>query len=404
MAKRRKASTASIARRRAKGPRAPRAQREDALEREALPALEGLAHVPEYGDLAPTEAQTEAFEAYRAGRGGDTELSMGFVCRFDRNFPAVRTEHGLFRAEHAERIFTDDLARPVVGDWVVVRDAPGHDVGLIEEALPRKSELARWRGSARGRFQVLAANVDLVLVAQPVGRRTFSLDRIVRSAVVAADCGCRVGVILTKADRADDPLELADDVGAVKEVLGRDVPVVALAAGADEGAPLAPVEEAVVGAGALWGVDAVREVVAPGTLALLLGESGAGKSTLLNALLGDSVLEISAVRSADDAGRHTTVARRMVKIPGAGVAIDCPGLRSLPLMGHERGLDEVFPEIVELAGRCRFRDCTHSGEPGCAVEAAVADGEVSRARADAYLALAREMRGHAGSLDPDVRL
>ena len=136
----------------------------------------------------------------------------------------------------------------------------------------------------------------------------------------------------------------------------------------------------------------------------MLGESGAGKSTLLNALLGTDVLETGKVRASDDAGRHTTVARRMVSVPGAGVIVDEPGLRSLPVVGHERGLSLVFPDINEAARECRFRDCTHSHEPGCAVLEGMEEGRFSTARAEAYLALASEMRENAGTLDPDIVL
>lgn len=399
-----KVRTSSLAR----GSRARRGEGADGVrEARGLPALESLAHVPAFGDCTPTEAQRTAFAAFTAACGQDPELELGFVCRLDRNFPAVRTERALERAEHAERIFKGDLERPAVGDWVVLRRPAVHDVALIEQVLPRKQALTRWRGSRRGEFQVLAANVDEVLVAQPVGGRGLSLDRIARSAVVASDSGAAVSVLLTKADRTLSAAELARDVASVRALLGEDARVCVLASldGATaEEADLASLEEATLEAGGTFGLDAVREVVAPGVVGLVLGESGAGKSTLLNALLGESVLDTTAVRAADDAGRHTTVARRMVKIPGAGVIIDCPGLRSLPLVGHGQGLQEVFGEVAELAGECRFRDCTHTGEPGCRIAEALSAGELSDVRTRAYLELAGEMRRHAGSLDPDVTL
>jgi ribosome biogenesis GTPase len=144
--------------------------------------------------------------------------------------------------------------------------------------------------------------------------------------------------------------------------------------------------------------------VPPGTVAIVLGESGAGKSTLLNALLGHEVLQTGSVRASDDAGRHTTVARRMVSLPGAGVIVDEPGLRSLPLIGHERGLAKLFPRVAQAARECRFRDCTHTHEPGCAVRALAASGEVPPERVDTYVSLASEMRASAAELDPDVTL
>ena len=134
----------------------------------------------------------------------------------------------------------------------------------------------------------------------------------------------------------------------------------------------------------------------------MLGESGAGKSTLLNALLGHEALETGAVRGRDDAGRHTTVTRRMVSLPDAGIIVDEPGLRSLPMVGHERGLAQVFPEILDAARGCRFRDCTHTHEPGCEVQAQFDAGAFSKVRLDTYLALAHEMRESATTLDPDV--
>ena len=152
-------------------------------------------------------------------------------------------------------------------------------------------------------------------------------------------------------------------------------------------------------------MDEVRACIPRGTCAMILGESGAGKSTLLNTLLGVEALETNDVRERDDAGRHTTVARIMVALPDpCGVIADCPGLRSLPLVGHERGLARAFPEIVEASHACRFNDCTHTHEPGCAVLEGVEEGEIERVRVGAFLALAREMRVSAQGLDPDIHL
>ena len=153
------------------------------------------------------------------------------------------------------------------------------------------------------------------------------------------------------------------------------------------------------------GMDEVRSCLPAGTCGMILGESGAGKSTLLNTLLGHEALATSGVRERDDMGRHTTVARVMVSLPEpCGVIADAPGLRSLPLVGHERGLARTFPEIVEAARACRFNDCTHTHEPGCAVREAVAAGEIDELRVEAFLSLAREMRVSAQSLDPDIHL
>ena len=374
-----------------------------------LPALSTLIELPAFDELSPSEAQRTAYAGAcdRAVEAGAEkgELVMGCVVRLDRGYPAVLAADATFRAEFSTRLTKDGLrgrtdARVAVGDWVCARRPHGHDMGLIEEILPRESDIARWRGGARGERQTLAANVDLVLVVQQLGERAVSCDRIARSAVIARDCGSDVAVVLTKADRATDEA-LEKDVAAVRDILGEGCGISLTSSAADE------VEERRVSAcaerlGVPWGTDAVRDLVPRGTVAIVLGESGAGKSTLLNDLLGRDVLETGAVRESDDAGRHTTVARRMVSLPGAGVIVDEPGLRSLPIVGHERGLAKVFPEIAEAAQECRFRDCTHTHEPGCGVRAGQEAGHFSLRRLECYVALATEMRQSALSLDPDV--
>lgn len=354
-----------------------------------LPALSSLGDLPGFGELTPSAAQLAAFEGAcaraRAAAPEDVagELVLGCVVRLDRGYPAIVCEGELFRAEFATRLTKGSFSRVAVGDWVCARRPGTHEMGIIEEILPRESDIARWKGGARGERQTLAANVDVVIVVQALGPEVIDCARVARSAVVARDCGAQVAVVLTKADRATDEV-LAADVAAIHDVVGADVRVVVTSS--EHG----------------HGVDDVRALVPEGTIAIVLGESGAGKSTLLNALLGRDVLETGAVRQADDMGRHTTVSRRMVSLPGGGIIVDEPGLRSLPLVGHERGLALVFPEISEQATTCRFRDCTHTHEPGCSVREGLDDGLYSRARLDAYLALAAEMRASAGTLDPDV--
>ena len=369
---------------------------------DALPALTTLTEVPAFEELAPSGAQRAAFEAarVRAGESAD-ELALGCVVRLDRGYPAVVTADALFRAEFATRLTKGDFSRVAVGDWVCARRPHGHEMGLIEEILPRESDIARWRGSNRGERQTLAANVDVVMVVQALGEREVDYARIARSAVVAADCGAHVAVVLTKADRAGAE-GMRRDVAAVREVLGDDVPLSVTCAGAERGADATELRHAARELGVSFGEQGVRDLVPEGVVAIVLGESGAGKSTLLNALLGRDVLETGAVRASDDAGRHTTVARRMVSLAGAGIIVDEPGLRSLPLVGHERGLAKVFPDISGQARHCRFRNCTHTHEPGCAVLGEADELGYAGRRLEAYLALAHEMRASRQTIDPDV--
>ena len=359
-----------------------------------VPTIDSLADVPAFDELPVSDAQREAFESFVAAAEYPEQMHLGCVVRLDRGFPLVATSDALFRAEHAVSFAKGsgegERVLPAVGDRVAVRLSPGHDMGVIEAVLPRRSAFERWRGKNRGERQVLAANVDTILIVQPLGaaRDTSKLacDRIARSMVLALDCGAKPVVVLTKADRCE-AAELEAVLSDIRRLVGEDVRIVVTSS----------VESR--------GLDEVRECVPAGTCSMILGESGAGKSTLLNALLGHEALETGEVRARDDSGRHTTVARVMVSLPHpCGVIADAPGLRSLPLVGHERGLARTFPEIVESARACRFNDCTHTHEPGCAVQGGVAAGEIDQIRLDAFLALAKEMRVSAQSLDPDIHL
>lgn len=371
-----------------------------------LPALSSLADLPRFSELTPSERQRSAFgeaaaSAARALGCSVDEMALGCVVRLDRGFPAVVTADALFRAEFSAHLTKGGDSRVAVGDWVLARVPAGHDMGLILQILPRESDIARWRGGSRGERQTLAANVSVVLVVQQLGAAPISCERIARSAVIARDCSAGVAVVLTKADRAPSAV-LAEDVAAIRDVLGEECGLV-MTSSAD-GAEAERAEKDAGVLGVAWGPAAVRSLVPAGTVAIVLGESGAGKSTLLNALLGHDVLETGAVRGSDDAGRHTTVARRMVSVPGGGVIVDEPGLRSLPIVGHERGLAAVFPEVADAARGCRFCDCTHTHEPGCQVRELLSEGRISQRRYDAYVALAAEMRESARTLDPDIVL
>ena len=259
---------------------------------------------------------------------------------------------------------------PAVGDWIAVEDERAVAV------LPRWSELHRPDPDAP-QLQVLAANVDVVLVAAPADR--LSPSRVERELAVAWESGGRPVVVLTKSDLVDVPACLA---GLDGRLVGADVIVTS----ASEGT----------------GIGELRQLLAPDHTAVLLGPSGAGKSTLVNALVGQDVLATGAVREADQRGRHTTTSRQLIPVATGGVLIDTPGLRSLRLAGEE-GVTATFSDVEELATQCRFRDCQHEVEPGCAVTAAVAAGELDRGRFASYRKLQREVAADARRHDPLLR-
>ncbi len=322
---------------------------------------------PTLVDLGLTDRERALFaSASEAGQ----ELAR--VVRVDRGLPLVTSDHGTERAEPATHLVkTADAAerRAVVGDWVVLARPEGHDMPIIVEILPRKSAFSRKDPGEQTGEQVIIANVDVVFVAQSLSGGGVNLRRLERELVLAWESGATPVVLLTKADLAED----LEQQRTIAEEIAYGVDVV--------------VESAVTGDG----VSEVAAHVPVGVTAAILGGSGVGKSTLLNRLLGDERLATASVRVGDDKGRHTTVAREIVQVPGGGVIIDTPGMRAVALWDAEDGIGAAFPDIEELAAHCRFRDCSHTGEPGCAVAAAVASGELPARRLESYLRLTSEL-------------
>ena len=236
----------------------------------SVPGLDALQDVPAFDDLPVDETQQTAFDDFCAHAEEPEQMQLGAVVRLDRGFPLVVTADDTFRAEHAVGFAKsrgeDEVLLPAVGDRVAVRRAPGHDMGVIECVLPRRTSFERWRGRARGERQVLCSNVDSVLIVQALGAGEVLLDRVARSLVLALDCDAEPVVVLTKADRCDAE-ELERDLDRVRRLVGPDVRVIVTSSAEGRG------------------LDEVRICVPAGSCAMILGESGAGKSTLLNALL-----------------------------------------------------------------------------------------------------------------------
>ena len=268
----------------------------------------------------------------------------------------ARVDRGACTAVGAERSYRVQLmpktAWPVTGDWVAVEPSTSErELDQLAAVLPRRKAMHRMDADER-RAQLVAANVDVVLAVIPLDR-PFKAGLRDRLLVLAAEAQAEPVLVLTKLDIAD-PVQLA--------LAEADAPVgfTQIAVSAKRG----------------QGVEDVRAAIGAGRTGVLIGPSGAGKSTLANALVGQDVQRTGEVREGDHKGRHTTTARELLLLPSGGVLIDTPGVRGVGLWDAEEGIEEVFPDIAELVEQCRFNDCGHGTEPGCAVRQAVEDGEL----------------------------
>ena len=304
------------------------------------------------------------------------DLIPGRVSAQHRGGYAVWTENGDVRAEVAGALRYQRAVGgvlPAVGDWVGLRGRPEGGRGTIQAVLRRKSAITRNSADRNSIDQVLAANVDLVFLLNGVDD-DFSLRRLERYLTTAWESGAEPVVVLTKTDLVEDVSEPA--------LAAESVAI---------GVPVLPVSN-VTGAG----LDALEPYLRPGRTAVLLGSSGVGKSTLLNRLAGRELMR-TAELAADGTGRHTTTHRELLRLPGGALVIDTPGLRELQLF--EGDVDAAFSDVEALAADCRFRDCAHQREPGCAVLAAVDNGVLELDRLRSWRKLQRELAAVAARRD-----
>ena len=284
------------------------------------------------------------------------QLVVGRVIRIDRGRATVATEVGELRPRLREPL--------AVGDWVGVDVASD----FVAAAAPRRSALTRRAAGGETLAQTLAANVDLVLVAQAL-HRPVNIRRLERELVVAWESGASPIVLLTKADLCAEPE--AEIAAARTAAAGLDVIAVSVVTG--------------------QGLSDLRERLGAGRTFVVIGSSGVGKSTLVNVLVGEEVQDTGGIRLNDGRGRHTTTAAQLIPLPGGSILIDTPGLREVALWEGDEGMAQVFADIDELAAACRFRDCQHEAEPGCAVR-----GGVDAARIEGWRRLGRELVRSAG--------
>ncbi|WP_139491406.1 ribosome small subunit-dependent GTPase A [Brevibacillus dissolubilis] len=316
--------------------------------------------------LGFTPAFEQAFQPYAA-----EGYHVGRVALEHKRLYRVYTEQGEVLAEVAGKMRYNALGRedyPAVGDWVVISPRYEEQKATIHAILPRQSKFSRKAAGTHVEEQIVAANVDTVFLVNALNH-DFNVRRIERYLISAWESGANPVIILSKAD-------LCDDV----EAKIREVESVAI------GVPIHAIST--------WeaqGIDALLPYLGEGKTVALLGSSGVGKSSMINHLKGEQILETQAVRENDSRGRHTTTYRELVTLPYGGLIIDTPGMRELQLWDADEGFTEAFDDIESIAASCRFGDCTHKGEPGCAIEAALEDGTLDQSRYHNYLKLQKEL-------------
>jgi ribosome biogenesis GTPase len=307
-------------------------------------------------------------------------LNPGRVIAQHRGLNILVTEHGETRAEISGRLAREagPGERPSAGDWVAASPAQGGGPAIIRHVLPRRTAFTR--RSPEGAIQVVAANVDLALLVASI-ESAPNPRRLERYLTAAWASGAQPLILLTKADLCADP----DDAFQTVRRIAAGARVICVSSVTGEG------------------LSEVREAVAPGVTAVLTGASGAGKSTLANALLGEARMAVGEVREDDGRGRHTTSHRELLLLSGGGLLLDTPGMRELALDDAGDGLSAAFDDIEALAAQCRFADCAHDSEPGCAVRAARECGDLDEARWKSFDKLRREVAHQAAQEDPLLR-
>nr|WP_110943225.1 ribosome small subunit-dependent GTPase A [Virgibacillus senegalensis] len=302
------------------------------------------------------------------------EDQVGRIATATNGIYKLFTKEGELQAQlsgrfHHLAVHTRDY--PCVGDWVLFQAVDGENKGIINKVLQRSSLLSRHAAGEKQEEQLMAANVDTVFLVNALNK-DFNLRRMERYLMQVYESGASPVFVLTKRDLCEDA-ETEEKVQAVEEI-AFGLPVLAIDALHEEG------------------LASLKDFLHKGRTVSLLGSSGVGKSTLINRLLGKEVQKTQTIREDDAKGRHTTTHRELFLLPEGGVIIDTPGMRELQLWSGEDAAGETFQDVERLAGQCKFRDCRHEQEPGCAIQNAIESGELSAERYKSYVKLQREAK------------
>lgn len=312
------------------------------------------------------------------------DLSAGRIAREFKNLYWVFTENGEEQAILSDKLFMNIFSSselPAVGDWVLFSRKEDFEKLVIEKVLPRQTKFSRKGKNTYGRNftkdgsseeQIISANIDTVFLVMSLDR-DFNERKLERYLTLVWDSGSNPVIVLNKADQCDNVMQFK----ARAESVSCGVPVLVTSAEKNEG------------------IDELRKYIQPGNTITLTGSSGVGKSSLINCLAGEERQYVSHVREGDKRGRHTTTSREMIILPEGGILIDNPGMRDIQLSVDEETLDKTFSDITELFSQCKFRNCRHDTEPGCAIREALENGSLSYDRWENYLKLQREARHYA---------
>jgi ribosome biogenesis GTPase len=299
------------------------------------------------------------------------DYTIGRVALEHKNTYILYTEHGELSAEVTGKMQYRASGRqdfPAVGDWVVIRVINSENRAMIHAVLPRKSTFSRKTVGAKTEEQIIATNIDTVFLISGLDG-DFNLRRIERYLILVWESGANPVIILNKADLWDDVERRREQV----EMIALGVPIVVLSALNNQG------------------LDALGPYLGKGQTVALLGSSGVGKSTLTNQLAGKKLQTVQEVRQGDDRGRHTTTHRELIVLPSGSLLMDTPGMREIQIWAGDESFQETFADIEVLAKQCRFHDCKHDGEPGCAVQQALLDSTLDYQRLLSYQKLQKEL-------------